>query len=192
MNNKDIFYRYSNKLDELKTKEEKIGWFEGRVNKILMEPIEQLRKIWRKDDTEIWRLNLGLMNLICNAILAISNFYLQKGTEAKKFKKFVKNYMSKKFMEKDPDGKEYVSLLWDDFRCGLTHGFTILHGGIVETTRYYLNYDSIRGLGIDFWSFFDDFKQAFNNYLKDIKEEKEDSFLENNFLTRFNQLFGKK
>ena len=72
------FYKYSDVLSKLKTNGEKISWIEGRVKQVLIEPLEELRKGWQKNE-EIQYLNLGVMTLLCCGIEALSNFYLQKG-----------------------------------------------------------------------------------------------------------------
>ena len=184
------FYRYSDVLSKLKTDGEKISWIEGRVKQVLIDPLEELRKVWQKNE-EIQCLNLGVMTLLCCGIEALSNFYLQKGESGKKFKKFVENYMNAEFRRKDPSGKKYSSFLWDDFRCGLAHGFSIEKGGILEGTNRYVRFDDKKGLGIDLWFFFEDFKHAFTTFINDVRKASKDSILRNNFLARFDILFAK-
>lgn len=184
------FYRYSAELSELNTEEEKISWFEGRVNQILINPLEELRHIWQ-GNTNIQCLNLGVMTLLCCGIEALSTFYLQKGESGKKFKKFSEHYMSSDFKKTDPEGKKYSSHLWDDFRCGLAHGFSIEKGGILEETDRYIRFDDEKGLGIDLWHFFEDFKRAFKAYINDLRKAEKGSMIVTNFLARFNQIFGK-
>lgn len=184
------FYRYSEELEKLRTDEEKISWFDGRVNQVLIKPIDELRHIW-KANKNIQCLNLGIMTLLCSGIEALGNFYLQTGESGKKFRKFVEHYMTLEFREKDLSGKKYSTHLWDHFRCGLAHGFTIERGGILEDTDRYIRFDDTRGLGIDLWYFFDDFKRAFKKYISELRSSKENSFIRKNFLSKFNELFGR-
>jgi len=184
----ESFYRYSEKLSQIRTDEEKIAWLEGRINQVLIKPIEELKKIWH-DNPEIRSLNLGVMTLLCCGIEALSNFYLQKGESGKKFKKFIERYMSSEFRKKDPLGKKYSSILWDEFRCGLTHSFSIEKGGILEGTSQYVRFDDTKGLGIDLWCFFDDVKKAISSYMLDVKREQQTNIVRQNFLIRFNLLF---
>lgn len=183
------FYKYSDVLSKLKTAGEKISWIEGRINQVLIHPLEELRKVWQ-ENKEIQCLNLGIMTLLCSGIEALSNFYLQIGDSGKKFKKFVENYMNAEFRMKDPSGKKYSSFLWDDFRCGLAHGFSIEKGGILEETNRYIRFDDKKGLGIDLWFFFEDFKHAVATFMNDVRKASKNSMLRNNFLARFDKLFG--
>lgn len=184
----DAFYRYSTTLAQLSTDREKILWLKGRINQVLIEPVEMMKRHWA-EDTAIRCLNLGVMTLLCSGIEALSNFYTDVGDGGKRFRRFVERYMNTEFKSVDPYGKKYSSYLWDYFRCGLAHGFTIERGGILEYTDKYFRYDQTRGLGIDLWMFFEDFKRAFHQYIEDVKKTPKNSPLRTHFRNRFFALY---
>lgn len=170
----------------LKTTREKIRYLEGRINKILINPIEEIFTI-RKNNEIIWNLNLGIFTLICEGISGLSTYYykgFQKG-RGEQFKNFMKDFMYKS----DKTKQEYIDKIWFKFRRSLPHGFFI-EGGCIETNpsehfHYQKKHDK---LTIDLETFFTEFKDSFKEFISILNEGK-DSTLISFFEYRFNITF---
>jgi hypothetical protein len=175
-------------IDDLKnnTEEENVDWFEKRFLKTIVDPLEEVRKIGKKN-TKIWDLNLGVVTLICCAIEALSNFHApQVKTNKAKFVGFVEEFMYSNYRkESGSSGKKYSEILYEKYRCGLAHGLTIEGHEVATRPKEYLK--DINGyVSIDLWTLFKDLKNAFHKYLKVVRR---DNRVRSKFILRFNEIF---
>ena len=179
---------YYSGLDDVsgKSPEEKVRWFEGRFSKIVVGPLEEVRKLG-KENQRIWDLNLGVVTIICSAIEALSTFYARRvyGDQAK-FERFVEEFMDPTYKQVSPEnGVKYSTILYGKFRCGLAHGMSI-EGHEVATRPAKYVYDNRGYVSIDLWSLFDDLRRAFGAYLARISTDED---VKRDFLARFDELF---
>lgn len=167
-------------------KEDWSEWFRQRVLFILLDPIEEILKgeNKKKFDTANFTIYLGITTLICCGIDAMGGFY--KGEESNRnsgnnFKAFVRDYMDEIYR----GDEKKVEALHDYLRCGLAHGFCIKQGGIKWKNPYFSNNRKL-GLLVNIYALFKDLKNAFNEYLLDLKNDKD---IQENFKKRFNWIF---
>ena len=99
--------------------------------------------------------------------------------------------MDPQFSKKNFNGKRYVDLLWDDFRNGLAHGFTIKQGGFEHCAIYFQEkpIDGFKQLEIDPTNFFEDFKQAISKYLNRLRASSLTDTVRKNFNKAFSDLY---
>ncbi len=161
----------------------KIDYLEKRINKILISPIQAFFS-FRKPDSPIWDLNMGICALICEGITGLST-YADKGTDYERIKSFFE-----KFMYPHDSGKStYTELIWQDVRCQLSHGFHIRKARIETDPTKHFTLDSKHRLIIDLESFFDDFKKGCHLYFSTLKQTSSQK-LRYFFEERFNDIFS--
>lgn len=188
---------YYSGIDELenKTIDEKISWLEGRFNKTVFVPLEEVRRMGRENN-KIWDLNIGVVTLICCAIEALGSFCnpqpdsneLGRNSEDRyRFVRFVEEYMDKRYREVTSGDEKLSEILYGKFRCGLAHGLTIEGHEVADRPREYIT-NKNGYISIDLWTLFKDFKQAFKIY---IEKTKTDEKLKEKFESRFNDIFIK-
>ena len=139
---------------------------------VLLSPLRELFRSMEKHKRNSSTV-LCFGTCICCAIEALGKFYtgrLNRGNSWDNFEKWIAKYMDKDF-SKTFNGVQYKKLLWDDFRNGLAHGFTIKNGGY----DFQINYFEVKSVGgvnqleIDPKLFYQDFLAAFNSYISDLE-----------------------
>lgn len=178
---------YYSGLDDLASMsaEQKIAWFNGRFEKVVVRPLRAVKSIGR-DNPDIWDLNLGVVTIICCAIEALGGFYAPNKKDRVAFDQFVCDFMNAKFRE-TPAGQKrrYAQILYDQFRSGLAHGFSIVgHEIATRPTEYVV--DDNGYVSIDLWTLFEDMEAGCHRYL-DVVRSDDDSRA--NFLKQFDSLF---
>jgi hypothetical protein len=129
----------------------------------------------------------------CCAIEALGKFCtgrLGRRTSWHNFEKWIDKYMHKDF-SKTFNGIKYKRLLWDDFRNGLAHGFTIKNGGYDFQTNYFevKSVCGVNQLEIDPKQFYLDFLSGFNSYIADLKKASPSDTIYRNFDKTFKGIF---
>ena len=178
---------YYSGLDDLSSmsEPEKIAWFKGRFEKVVVRPLRAVRAIG-VDNPDIWDLNLGIVTIICCAIEAVASFYAPKEKDRIAFDRFVSEFMDPMF-RKRPAGRNrtYAQILYDQFRSGLAHGFSIVgHEVATRPTEYIV--DDKGYVSVDLWTLFEDMERGVGRYLEAVAS---DGDAKANFLRRFDDLF---
>lgn len=177
----------------------KVTYFEFRVNKILVYPLEEVikAKILKHLDNNRLSIMLGFTTLVCCGIEAIGTFYNGADGTYNTFKSFVEKYMNKKWQKKRPKKYDsqrhlYLHYLRENYRNGLAHGFTVKGGGIEGHRRNlpYIN-ETTNGLQVNQYKLFNDFKNGFKKYCSDSRNAGEHSIVGRKFITRFEKVFIK-
>jgi len=167
---------------KLRNLDEKVSYLAGRMNKILIKPLEEIFKI-RTTNSLIWDLNVSVCTLICEGISGLSTYYRGSG-DGCKFRNFVEDYL----YPSHPDKKTRASLLWHGVRCSLSHGFYIRQAWIEsDKSKHYslgLNGRPI----IDLKILFDEFKLGVHAFLSDVLKRKSPTLVKN-FERRFDKVF---
>ena len=169
---------------------QRIDYFEKRLKRVLLVPLEQIHRDLLKGKKRSSPL-LCFSTCICCAIEALGKFLTGESGRngaGDRFKVFVKKFMDPRFSTNTLDGKQYIDLLWDHFRNGLAHGFTIKHGGFEGHGNYFqerpIN-NGVKQLEIDPTKFFEDFKRAISQYLKELRTSSPTDAIR----TRFDKVF---
>jgi hypothetical protein len=175
------FYPDYDDLTQLQTVEQKVAWLDGRVRKALLKPLRRLQVL--RNRGEVVDINLIVVTAICGGIEALSHFY--RGGKGKgHFVEFCRRYMPT-FRRRDRQGRSYATLLYDNFRSALSHGFCIEQGRL-EPGGNYGRVDPLYGLEVDPWRLFREFESALTQYLADAKTDPD---LQANFEKRFDATF---
>jgi len=176
------------------TDNQRIDYFEKRLNIVLLVPLEHMyRDLMKKGNRRSSPL-LCFSTCICCAIEALGKFSTGKtgsNGAGTRFQAFVEGYMDPTFSTKTLNGKPYVKLLWTDFRNGLAHGFTIKQGGFEHCSSYFQEkpLDGFKKLEIDPTHFFEDFKKAISQYLKQLRAASPSDTLHKHFNKAFTDLY---
>ena len=176
------------------TDNQRIDYFEKRLNLVLLVPLEHMyRDLMKKGNRRSSPL-LCFSTCICCAIEGLGKFSTGKTRSngaGKRFRAFVASFMDPQFSNKKFNSKRYVDLLWDDFRNGLAHGFTIKHGGFEHCASYFQEkpIDGFKQLEIDPTHFFEDFKQAISEYLKRLRASSLSDTVRKHFNKAFTDLY---
>ena len=178
---------YYSGIDDLASmsEQEKIAWFKGRFEKVVVRPLRAVRSIGT-DNPDIWDLNLGVVTIICCAIEALGSFKTPQEKDRVAFDQFVCGFMNPKFRE-TPAGRtrRYAQILYDQFRSGLAHGFSIVgHEIATRPTEYIV--DDNGYVSIDLWTLFEDMEAGFYKYLDEVASDDESKAT---FLKQFDSLF---
>ncbi len=175
------FYPDYDDLTQLQTVEQKVAWLDGRVRKALLKPLRRLQVL--RNRGEVVDINLIVVTAICGGIEALSHFY--RGGKGKgHFVEFCRRYMPT-FRRRDRQGRSYATLLYDNFRSALSHGFCIEQGRL-EPGGNYGRVDPLYGLEVDPWRLFREFESALSQYLEEARTDPE---LQANFEKRFDATF---
>jgi hypothetical protein len=184
----------------------KIDWFEYRFNKILMNPIQIIDETVKKAkdaDNECFLENENvsvftiIVLTICVGIDLLGGFLSgrnndnKKGIIRKDFINFIDEYLdlSKEYAKRPyKDQETFSSLLYELFRCGLAHNLTIKKVGFGYGQIYFREEDGNYYISTD--KLLEDLKQAFENYILNIRENK--NGLQQKFMSRFDHVFIKR
>jgi hypothetical protein len=176
---------------------ERINYFEGRVRLVLITPLDRLIEtdefLGKEDSTAL--LIAGAA--ICHGIEAIGRFLLNGRSDpagGKCFVSFAEKYMDEDLRLRSIGDESYASLLWRDFRCGLSHGFNIRGGGFdggkADTDPYFvMDGDKLK---VNPYQFYGDFRRGFERYLKDLRDPRSPDALRENFGKTFKRIFIKR
>ena len=153
----------------LLTKRQQIRYFRNLLENVVVVPLRRMH-------ADIVSPNSGsnpvlcFGTCICCSIEALGKFHtakLARGNSGNNFKAFVRSFMDRSWCSSKLAGKLYVDLLWDNFRNGLAHGFTIKSGGF-EQARTYFQVKSIGGicqLEVDPTRFLRDFRNGARKFV---------------------------
>ena len=114
---------------------------------------------------------------LCSAIEANGKFITGTQTAAGKpvynntrFKRFVGDYMSPDLSRLRIGKRLYSTIVWEDFRNGLAHGFAARRGGFNGNRGGpYFSLNSDGSLNVNPAVFFDDFVQGFQRYVGELR-----------------------
>jgi hypothetical protein len=186
-----------NKLNKL-TYFGQIEYFAFRVKKVFLAPLEQiLNKVQMHISDEECSYTIVFGVLICSGIDAFSGFLCGKQPGRPDFCCFCQKYLNKKWIKKRPakycpEKQQYMVLLRDNFRNGLSHGFAVKEGGFESHRRNlpYIN-ETAHGVQVNPIKLFNDFNNAINKYLDDLRKDGETSDHGKKFIKRFGDVFIK-
>ncbi len=174
-------------LDDLSSmsESEKIAWFKSRFEKVVVRPLRAVRVIG-VDNPDIWDLNLGVVTIICCAIEAVGSFHTPKEPDRIAFDRFVSEFMDPMF-RKGPAGRTrtYAQILYDQFRSGLAHGFSIVGHEVATRPNEYI-VDDNGYVSVDLWTLFEDMERGVGRYLDAVAS---DEHARARFIRRFDDLF---
>lgn len=152
----------------LQNTDEKINWLEGRIQKIIIRPVDEFFAL-RDTNEKIRDLNLAVLGILCDGIASLSEFLPKpkvksdKGVAKQRFKNFVTHYLYPHLKQRH----QYANKLWDSFRSSMAHGFLIHRGTIEDDPCIHFQYDSKRALlRIHLKSFFDEFKEGSRRFFE--------------------------
>ena len=159
----------------------KISYLRQRVDLILIRPCQNAM-----EDAQNNNMGLIVATAICAGISAASTFLhgkraSEKGDDRRFFNDFVKGYMS-------PVIANESEWLYRKIRCGLSHNFTILEGGIEVSLGSYVDKGRAEQ-EMDPQIFLDDFAQGWSQFLDEVRREGENSHPGKNFVKRFDEIF---
>ncbi|HXH28732.1 MAG TPA: hypothetical protein VNL37_06780 [Candidatus Polarisedimenticolia bacterium] len=148
----------------------KIDWLEGRVHRILIGPLREMRRMARgaptggAESAAFW--NLGIVTLICSGIEALGHHLhgrkAVRSGSVRDFQEFIDAFM--------PDYGPVKEAIYGDFRCGLAHSLVTRRGSIEEKLgRPYLR-DRRGHLRLDLDRFFQAFVVAVERYFVAVRE----------------------
>lgn len=151
------------------TKSQELRYFSRRVKRTVLLPLHRMCR----DDKRGWKRESPLLcfgTCLCCAIEALGKFHTGKtkrGNSASNFKAFVRAYMDPGWRANRFSGKPLVDHLYDSFRCGLTHGFTIKQGGFERhgSTFQVKVVGNVQQLELDPDLLFRDFEAGFGRFL---------------------------
>ncbi len=109
--------------------------------------------------------HLGAFTLTCLAIDCLSCFYTGEQSTGKNFAKFMKSFDSLKHYNAEK--------IWISMRCGLAHNYTIKENAFMLTHNNPTLHKSTTSEGatiLNFDDFYNDFKQAAEEYLHLLEE----------------------
>jgi len=174
----------------------RIVWFKYRYNKILFEPIEVIDKIIQDEgpnarlENENVSIRTIVILIVCVGIDLLGGFLdgREYDTDKTSFKPFVDKYLDRK--NEYPSNSynnisEFSELLYMLFRCGLAHNLTIKKVGFGYGEKYFRREGENYYISAD--KLYEDFKQAFDNYIKDVEKDK--NYLQDKFSRRFEHVF---
>jgi hypothetical protein len=158
------------------TLSERVDWFEYRVNLVVIRPLAHILNTQITADPDSSALLIAGVSL-CSAIEATGKFITGTQTSAGKpipnnarFKRFVTEYMSSDLSRLRLGSRSYSTIIWEDFRNGLAHGFAVRGGGFNGGrggSYFGVNLDG--SLNVNPAELFDDFVQGFQRYVSDIR-----------------------
>src|SRR5437867_2990100 len=153
-------------------KSQELRYFSRRVKRTVLLPLRRMCS----DDRRGWKRESPLLcfgTCVCCAIEALGKFQtgrLSRGNSISNFKSFVRDYMDPRWFANQFASKPYVDHLWDSFRNGLAHGFTIKRGGFERHASYFQVKDvgGVQQLELDPDSLLRDFEDAFGRFIAEL------------------------
>jgi hypothetical protein len=175
------------------TPEQRITYFEWRVRRVVINPLERILATEIQPVGESSALLIFGVSLCC-AIEATGKFTTgAAGGKREQFDAFVTKYMDKEFAAKRLGPWSFGHVLWRHFRNGLAHGFSVFHGGFegVPGGDYFkvVPIAGVNSLEINPMSFFDDYAVGFEQYLADLRAAKATDPMYRDFDKVFQQVF---
>ncbi|HEX9427261.1 MAG TPA: hypothetical protein VGA64_05695 [Candidatus Polarisedimenticolia bacterium] len=166
------------------TDDEKIEWLEGRLHRILITPLREMRR-WgggaprsASDDPGSGFWNLAIVTLICSGIEALGHHLhgrkAVRSGSVRDFQEFIRGFM--------PDYDPVSGELYSDFRSGMAHSLVPRRGSIDETLRRPYLRDRRGHLRLDLDRFFHGFVVGVENYFVAVREN---PLLKQRFVVRF-------
>jgi hypothetical protein len=177
----------------------RVEYFELRVRKILMNPLqimllpEVFDKLEPQDSSSVaW---LCIVSLVCAGIEALGSFYAGRDGIWETFRDFLKDYMDSSYTTQTYHSRLHGTITYGEalrryFRNGLSHGFSIVDGGVEHHYPKYFEVNQF-GLQIDPRSLCQDFQQAFSSYVNHLYNASQKSTIVTSFLQRFEDVFIK-
>ncbi len=163
--------------------DEKIDWLEGRIHRILIMPVREMRRVGRAaqrglPDPPASHWNLAITTLICSGIEALGHHLhgrkAVRSGSVRDFRGFIDAYM--------PEFSPVKEEIYGDFRCGLAHSLVTRRGSIEERLSRPFVRDRRGYLRIDLDRFFQCFVTAVESYFITVREDLD---LRQRFLDRF-------
>jgi hypothetical protein len=166
------------------TDDEKIDWLEGRVHRVLIAPVRDMRRISRgagrggAEDPAAAFWNLAIVTLICSGIEALGHHLhgrkaIRSGS-VRDFQEFLDGFM--------PEYSQVKEEIYGDFRSGLAHSLVPRRGCVEERLHRPFLKDRRGHLRLDLDRFFHGFVVGVENYFVAVREN---SDLRRRFLDRF-------
>lgn len=155
---------------------ERVDWFEYRVNLVVIRPLGHILDTQITADPDSSALLIAGVSQ-CSAIEATGKFITGTQTAGgnlipnnTRFKRFVTDYMSADLDRLQIGSRSYSTIIWEDFRNGLAHGFAVRGGGFNGNRGGpYFGTDASGSLTVNPAVLFDDFVQGFQKYVSDIR-----------------------
>ncbi len=166
------------------TDDEKIEWLEGRVHRVLITPLREMRRFGRgaprgaADDPTAAFWNLAIVTLICSGIEALGHHLhgrrAVRSGSVRDFEEFIDTFM--------PDYSPVRDEIYNDFRSGLAHALVPRRGSLEERLHRPFLRDRRGLLRLDLDRFFLAFVVAVENYFVAVRENAE---MKQRFVDRF-------
>lgn len=153
------------------TPPERIAYFEWRVRRVAINPLERILATEIEPTAESSALLIFGVSLCC-AVEAAGRFLT--GGDDFPLQAFLARYMHPDFQQKKLGADTYGDVLRKHFRNGLAHGFAVSHGGFEGAPgQDYFRVRTVAGidtLEINPTSLFDDFAVGFESYAADLRK----------------------
>jgi hypothetical protein len=158
------------------TPQERITYFEWRVRRVVINPLERILAREILPTAESSALLIFGVSLCC-AIEATGRF-LTGGGDGTPLQAFLSRYMHASYESRKVGAETFGDVLRKHFRNGLAHGFSVSQGGFEGVAgQEYFRVASVAGreaLEINPTSFFDDYAVGFERYLADVRSAQPD------------------
>jgi hypothetical protein len=164
--------------------EEKIEWLEGRVHRVLVAPLREMRRFGRgtlrspSDDPSAAYWSLAIVTLICCGIEALGHHLhgrkAVRSGSVRDFQEFIDTFM--------PDYSTVREEIYSDFRSGLAHALVPRRGSLDEGLHRPFLRDRRGHLRLDLDRFFLAFVVAVENYFVAVRESPD---MKRRFVDRF-------
>lgn len=148
----------------------KIDWLEGRLHRILIEPVREMRRLARATqggaDPSAAYWSLAIVTLLCSGIEALGHHLhgrkAVRSGSVRDFQEFIETYM--------PDYGPVKEEIYSDFRSGLAHSLAPRRGSVDDRLgRPYVR-DRRGFMRLDLDRFFQAFVIGVENYFAALRE----------------------
>ena len=155
------------------TPSERIDYFERRVDRVFIRPLNELMAKTATEGPDSTSLLIVGMTACCG-IEALGKFVGGSAMgNGKRFEEFAKTYLSADLQGLGPIGTRMDSL-WKHFRNGLAHGFAVSHGGFEGDDKTYFstkNYTGYDVLEVSPGRLVADITKGFNGFVADLRHD---------------------